>query len=123
VELVFCVDGLRSGYQIFTKSVAEVNIDFIEAALIVAESGKVFIDVPPLAVLLVGLLLEVVKETATEFVAVKEVVSFVYNALESVATNGFCFLSHGLIVKFLTLILWLGIDVDAERFMSHDLHC
>ena len=63
--------------QILTKSVAEVNGDFIETALVVAEPGKVLIDVLPLAVLLVCFLLEVGTEIAFHLLIVKEIVSFI----------------------------------------------
>ena len=53
MQLVFCVDGLRCSYQLLTELVAQVNVDFVETAFVVAESGKVLIDVLPLAVLLV----------------------------------------------------------------------
>ena len=55
MQLVLCVDSLWGIQKVLTKLVAEVNGDFIETALVVAESGKVLIDVLPLAVLLVCL--------------------------------------------------------------------
>ena len=85
------------------KVVAKVNVDFIEAALVVAESGEMLIDVLPLAVLLVGLLFEVGKEVALHLVSVKEVIPFIDYGLITTASEGFCLLTHTVVVVFLTL--------------------
>jgi hypothetical protein len=103
VQFVLRVDGLRGCQQILTEPVAEVNVDFIETALVVAESGKVLIDVLPLAVLLVCLLLEVAKEVALHLISVKEVVSLIDNGLIATAAEGFCLLTHTVVVVLLPL--------------------
>lgn len=64
MQFVLFVDSLWGIQKIFAELVAQVNGDFIETALVVAESGKVLIDVLPLAVLLVCFLLEVGKKIA-----------------------------------------------------------
>ena len=53
MELVFCVDGLRSIQKILAELVAQVNVDFFETALIIAKSGEVLIDVLPLFIKLI----------------------------------------------------------------------
>ena len=47
-----CVNGIKV-YGVIRGYNGLINGDFIETALVVAESGKVLIDVLPLAVLLV----------------------------------------------------------------------
>ena len=95
--------GLWRGHQILTEPVAEVNVDFIETALVVTESGKVLIDVLPLAVLLVGLLLEIGKEVAFHLFFVKEVVPLIDNGLIAAAAEGFSLLTHAVVVVLLPL--------------------
>ena len=100
---MFRVDGLRSSQQILTELVAQVNAYFVKSALVVAETGKVLIDVLPLAVLLVCLLLEVGKEIALHLFLVKEVVPLIDYGLIATATEGFCLLTHTVVVVLLTL--------------------
>ena len=88
----------------------------------VTESGEVLIDVLPLAVLLVRLLLEVGKEVAFHLITVKEVVPLIDYGLIAAAAEGFCLLTHTVVVVLFSLVLRLCIDVDAEGFMAHDLH-
>ena len=116
------MDGLRSIQQVLTELVAQIHIDFIKAALVITESCEMLIDVLPLAVLLVCFLLEVGKEVALHLLLVKEVIPFIDYGLITAAAKGFCLLSHTVVVVTFTLVLRLGIDIDAERFMAHDLH-
>jgi hypothetical protein len=111
---MFSVDGLRSGHQIFAEFVAEVNIDFIETALAITESGKVLIDMLPLAVLLVCLLPEVGEEVTLHLFLVEEIIAFIDNGLVASASECLGFLGHTLVVITLALILGLGKDVDAK---------
>ena len=97
------VDGLRSDHQILTELVAQVNVDFIEAAFVVAETDKVLIDMLPLAVFLVCLLLEVGKEIALHLFLVKEIIAFIDNALITAATEGFSLFTHTIIIVLLSL--------------------
>ena len=103
MQFALRVDSLRSGQKILTELVAQVNCDFIETALVVAETGKVLIDVLPLAVLLVCLLLEVGKEVALHLISIKEVVPLIDYGLIATAAEGFCLLSHTVVVVFLPL--------------------
>ena len=103
MQFVFCVDGLRCSHQVLTELVAQVNVDFIETAFVVAESGKVLIDVLPLAVLLVCFLLEVGKKVALHLITIKEVVSLIHDTLITAATEGLCLLAHTVVVVLLTL--------------------
>ena len=80
------------------------------------------IDVLPLAVLLVCLQLELGKEIAFHLLLVKEVVPLIDNGLLATAAEGFRLLTHTFVVVLFSLVLRLSIDVDAERFMTHDLH-
>jgi hypothetical protein len=114
VKLVLRVKGLWSGQQVVTNSVAEVNVDFIETTLTVTETVEVFIDMLPLAILLIGLHLEVGKEISFQLVLVEEVVAFVYDTLIASASQCFGFLCHALVVVPLALILRLGKDVNAK---------
>ena len=122
MQFVLFVDSLWGIQKILAELVAQVNGDFIETALVVAESGKVLIDVLPLAVLLVCFLLEVGKKIALHLLLVKEIISFIYYRLIATTAKGFRFLTHTFVVVLFSLVLRLGIDVDAERFMTHDLH-
>ena len=92
MQFVLRVNGLRGGHQVFTEPVAEVNVDFIETALVIAESGKVLIDVLPLAVLLVCFLLEVGKEVALHPFFVEKIVTFIHDTLVATAAESFCLL-------------------------------
>jgi hypothetical protein len=116
------VNSLRGSHQVFTELVAEVNVDFIEAALVVTESDEVLIDVLPLAVLLVCLLLEVGKEVTLHLFFVKEIIAFIDDGLIATTAEGFSLLAHTVVIVLLSLRLRLGINVDTERFMTHDLH-
>ena len=97
------MDGLRSSQKILSELVAQVNVDFVESALFIAESGKVLIDVLPLAVLLVCLLLEVCKEVALHLITVKEIVPLIDYGLIATAAEGFCLLAHTVVVVLLPL--------------------
>ena len=81
------------------------------------------IDMLPLAVLLVGLHLEVSKKVSFHLLLVKKVIAFVDDGLESTAAQSLGFLAHAVVIIPFSLILRLGVDVDAEGFMAHDLHC
>ena len=81
-----------------------------------------FIDVLPLAVLLVGFLLEVGKEIAFHLISVKEVVPLIDYGLIATASKCFCLFAHTFVIVLFTLVLGFGIDVNAEGFMAHDLH-
>ena len=72
------------------------------------------IDVLPLGVFLVRQFLEVGKEIAFHLLLVEEIVSLIDDTLKSTATDGFCLLRHVVVVVTLTLVLRLGVYVDAE---------
>ena len=97
--------------------------------------------------LLVRLVLEVVEETALglrpkpltlgnaqtslalrslnrgfHLLLVEKVVSLVDDALKATAAKCLGLLTHAVIVVTLALVLRLGIDVDVQRLMAHDLH-
>ena len=122
MQLVLRVNGLRSGQQVFTELVTQIHVDFVEMAFVVAESGKVLIDMLPLAVLLVCLHLEVSKEVTFHLITVKEIITLIHYALIATAAEGFSLLAHTVVVVPFSLIFRLGVDVDSEGFMSHDLH-
>ena len=103
MQFVFCVDSLRCSHQVLTELVAQVNVDFIEAALVIAETGEVLIDMLPLAILLVCFLLEVGKKVALHLITVKEVIPFIHYGLIATAAEGFCLLAHTVVVVFLPL--------------------
>ena len=100
----------------------KVNLAIIEDAVVEnhmfnyidEESIEVLIDILPLLILLLGFLLKVSEEVALHLFTVKEIVPFVYYTLETTASDGFAFFHHAVIVVTLTLILWLGVDVDAK---------
>ena len=100
--------------QILHKLNTEVNGDFSEGALALAESLEVLVHVLPLGVLLFCLLLEVSKEVTLLLFFVKEIVSLIDDTLKATATDGFCLLRHVVVVVTLTLVLRLGLHVDAE---------
>jgi len=113
---------LVGGHQVLLELVAQVNVNLIEAALAVAELLEVQIDILPLRVLLIGLFLKVVKETALHLLLVKEVIAFVNDTLVATAAQGLGLLAHAVVVVLLTLRLRLGINIDAEAFVAHYLH-
>ena len=100
--------------QILTKSVAQVHFYFTEGTLALREGTKVHIDVLPLGVLFVCQFLEVGEEISFHLLLVEEIITLVDDTLKSTATDGFCLLRHVVVVVTLTLVLWLGVDVDAE---------
>ena len=108
--------------QLLTKSVAQVHVYLTEGTLALREGTEVHIDVLPLGVFLVCQFLEVGEEISFHLLLVKEIVSFIHNGLIATTAEGFCLLSHTVVVVLLSLVLRLGLDVDAERFMAHDLH-
>ena len=130
-----CGAVIRYSRNLLQKS----KLIFIVTALVVTESGKVLIDVLPLAVFLVCLLFEVGKKVAFHLITVKEVVPLIDNGLIASATQCFGFdlrsksltlgnaqtsltllslnrnfLCHALVVVFLALVLGFGKDVDAK---------
>ena len=113
---------LVGSHQELLELVAEIDIDLIEAALAVAELLEVQIDILPLRVFLVRLVLEVVEKTALHLLLVEKVIALVDDTLVATAAQGLSLLAHAVVIVTLTLVLRLGIDVDAERFMAHDLH-
>lgn len=114
MQFVLRVDGLGCGHQVLSESVTQVNIDFIETALVVTESGEVLIDVLPLAVFLVRLLLEIGKEVAFHLFLVEKIVTLVYDTLIASAAQCLGFLRHALVIVLLALVPGLGKDVDAK---------
>ena len=101
MQLVLCVDSLWGIQKVLAKLVAEVNGDFIETAHVVAELGKVLIDVLPLGVLLVCQFLEVGKEIAFHILLVEEIITLIDDSLEATAAYRFSPFSKALVI-FLT---------------------
>ena len=83
-------------------------------ALAFNESLEVLVHVLPLGVLLFCLLLEVGKEITLLLFFVKKIVTLIDDTLKATATDGFCLLRHVVVVVTLTLVLRLGVYVDAE---------
>ena len=100
--------------QILTKSVAQVHVYLTEGTLALREGTKVHIDVLPVGVFLGCQSLEVGKEISFHLLLVEEIITLVDDRLEATATNGFCLLRHVVVVVTLTLVLRLGVYVDAE---------
>ena len=122
VQPVFLMERLRRSHQVLLELVAQVYVDLVEAAFAVAEFFEVLVDVLPLRVLLLGLVLEIGQKTTLHLLLVEEVVAFVDDALEATAAQGLGLLAHVVIVVTFTQVLRLGIDVDTQRLMAHDLH-
>ena len=114
MQLLLFVECLGCGEQVLHESVAEFDVDLIKTTLALAESIEVLIDILPLLILLLGFLLKVSEEVALHLFTVKEIVPFVYYTLKTTASDGFAFFHHAVIVVTLTLVLWLGVDVDAK---------
>ena len=116
------VQALRSGQQILTKLVAEVHVYLLKCAFAMHEGMEMLVHMLPFTVLVVGEPFEVGKEVALHHLLVKEVVASVDNMAVSLAQDAFSLLCEELVVVALHLILWLGINVDAERLMADGLH-
>ena len=114
MQFLFSTVYLRCWLQILHESDAEVNVYLSEGALAFNEPLKVLVHVLPLRVLLFCLLLEVGEEVTLLLFFVKEIVSLIDDTLKTTATNGFCLLRHVVVVVTLTLVLKLGVYVDAE---------
>ena len=114
MQLLFSAVYLWRCLQILHESDAEVNVNLSECALAFHEPLEVLVHVLPLGVLLFCLLLEVGKEVPLLLFFVKEIVSLIDDTLKSTATDGFCLLRHVVVVVTLTLVLRLGVYVDAE---------
>ena len=113
---------LVGGQQVLAELVAEVHVDLVETALALSELLEMHVNILPLGVLLLGLLLEVGEEVTLHLLLVEEVIAFVDYALETTAAKRLGLLTHAVVVVTLALVLRLGIDVDAEGLMAHDLH-
>ena len=114
MQLLFSAVYLWRCLQILHESDAEVNVNLSECALAFHEPLEVLIHVLPLGVLLFCLLLEVGEKVTFLLFFVKEIVSLIDDTLKATAADGFCLLRHVVVVVTFTLVLWLGIDVDAE---------
>ena len=114
MQFLFSAVYLRCCLQILHELDTEVNGDLSEGALTLAEPLEVLVHVLPLGVLLFCLLLEVGKEVTLLLFFVKEIVSLIDDTLKATATDGFCLLRHVVVVVTLTLVLRLGVYVDAE---------
>jgi len=77
----------------------------------------------PFLVVLAELLTIVLQEIAFEFVPVEEVIPLIYNRFKSAATDGFGFLGHYIVEILLPLVLRVGIDINAKRFVTDYFHC
>ena len=80
------------------------------------------IDVLPLGVLLVCQLLEVGKEITFHLLLVEEVITLVDDRLKAAAAYRLRFCCKTEVVLLLRQVPRLGIDVDAERLMTDNLH-
>ena len=68
------------------------------------------------------LITEILQEISLEFVLVEEIIPFIYYRLEPAATDGFGFLGHYIVEILLPLVLRIGIDINAKRFVTDYLH-
>ena len=122
MQLPVLVQSLRRCQQVLTEFVAQVHVYLPEGTLALREGAEVHIDMLPLGVLLVCQFLEIGKEVALHLLLVEEVVTLVDDGLEAAAADGLGSCRKVEVVLLLHLVLWLGIDVDAERLMADDLH-
>ena len=68
------------------------------------------------------LITEILQEISLEFVLVEEIIPFIYYRLEPAATDGFSLLGHYLVEVLFTLVLRIGIYINAKRFMTDNFH-
>ena len=108
--------------QILTKPVAQVHVYLPKGTLALREGTKVHIDVLPLGILLVCQSLEVGEEIAFHLLLVEEIVTLVDDRLEATAAYRLGSCRKVEIILLFHLVLWLGIDVDAQRLMADDFH-
>ena len=108
--------------QILTKSVAQVHVYLPEGTLALREGTKVHIDVLPLGVLLVCQFLEVGEEISFHLLLVEEIITLVDDSLEATAAYRLGSCRKVEVVLLFRLVLRLGIDVDAKRLMTYNLH-
>ena len=81
------------------------------------------IDKFPLWVMFTELITEILQEISLEFVLVEEIIPFIYYRLEPAATDGFSLRGHYRGKVLFTLVLRIGIYIDAKRFMTDNFHC
>ena len=108
--------------QVFAELVAEVDVDLLEGTLAVYEVAEVEVDELPFGVMFTELTAEILQEVGLELVLVEEVVALVDHRLEAAAADGLGLLGHHLVEVLLPLVLWVGIEVDAQRFVADHLH-
>jgi len=65
---------------------------------------------------------EILQEVGLELVLVEEVVTLVDHRLEAAAADCLGLLGHHLVEVLLPLVLRVGIEVDAQRFVADHLH-
>ena len=65
---------------------------------------------------------EILQKIGLELVLVEEVVALVDHRLEAAAADCLGLLGHHLVEVLLPLVLWVGIEVDSQRFVADHLH-
>lgn len=118
MQFALLMDDLMRGAQIFQELVAQLYGNFGKGAFAACKQVEVQECLLIARVFLSCVLLEVINETAVQFVLVKELVTLVYNLLVAAASQSFCLLRQPGIVVLLTLCLRMCVDVDTERFMT-----
>ena len=76
----------------------------------------------PFLVVLAECFLIIGKKISFHLALVKEIVPLIYDGFKTSASDGFRFFRHDGIKVLFPLILWFGVDVDAQRFMTDYFH-
>jgi hypothetical protein len=88
----------------------------------VYEVTEVEVDELPFWVMFTELTAEILQKIGLELVLVEEVVALVDHRLEAAAADCLGLLGHHLVEVLLPLVLWVGIEVDSQRFVADHLH-
>ena len=77
------------------------------------EVAEMEIDKLPLWVMFTELIAEILQKISLEFVLVEEMIPFIHYRLEPAAMDGFSLLGHYLVEVLFSLILRIGIYINA----------
>ena len=108
--------------QVIPELLAQFYGNITKGAFAADKFFKVIINTIPFLILFPCLSPEVGEEIYLLLVLVQEPEFFIDKRLDTDTADCLCLVQHILIEHSLLLILWLGIDIDAEEFPATHLH-
>ena len=106
------------GEKIIAEAFAEVHSKVAESAFALTIDSEVAQNAIPFLVFLTALLLEVGEEVHAQSLLIEKVKLLVEQLLEAATTDSLRLFLHRGVELFFALVLWRGIDIDAEGFSA-----